>query len=178
MSQSSSWSTWAEEDNLPPPVMVFAIFVASLIVIVPPLGGDDGSSRGGGSFLDVLDGIIHNVEEAVGMASAMGTMAAEAGGLQPTGGDEVPIQMTANYMATAAAICDSLSLVTIFFLGWFVLFSKTQPLCPRSTPSPEATGVGRLKMQKAMPQRRPTHQVVFFTGWFDSCQPSVCTIPM
>ena len=45
-----------------------------------------------------------------------------------------------------------------FFFGRFVLFSKTQPPRPRSTPSPEATGVGRLEMQKAsMPlDRRPT----------------------
>jgi hypothetical protein len=44
-----------------------------------------------------------------------------------------------------------------FFLGRFVLFSKTQPHRPRSTSSPEATGVGRLEMQKAMPlDRRPT----------------------
>jgi len=75
----------------PPPVMVFTIFIDSLIIIVPPVGGGDGSSRGGSSFLDVLDGVIHNVEEAVGTASAMGTMAAEAGGLQPAGGDKVPI---------------------------------------------------------------------------------------
>jgi hypothetical protein len=66
----------------PPPVMVFTIFVASLIVIVPPVGGSDGSSQGGGSFLDVLDGVIHNVKEAVGTASTMGMMAAEAGVLQ------------------------------------------------------------------------------------------------
>ena len=31
------------------------------------------------------------------MASAMGMMAAEAGGLQPAGGDKVPLQMTAKY---------------------------------------------------------------------------------
>ncbi len=44
-----------------------------------------------------------------------------------------------------------------FFLSRFVLFSKTQPRHPRSTPSPEAAGVGRLEMQKAMPlDRRPT----------------------
>jgi hypothetical protein len=50
-----------------------------------------------------------------------------------------------------------LSLVTNFFLSRFVLFSKTQPRRPRSTPSPEATGVGRLEMQKAMPlDRQPT----------------------
>ena len=44
-----------------------------------------------------------------------------------------------------------------FFLGRFVLFTKTQPLRPWSTPSPEATGVGCLEMQNAMPlDRRPT----------------------
>ena len=86
----------------PPPVMVFSIIVASLIVIVPPVGGGDGSSRGVGSFLDVLDGVIHNVKDAVGTVLAMGTMAAEAGGLQPAGGDKVPIQMTANYMANSS----------------------------------------------------------------------------
>ena len=43
------------------------------------------------------------------------------------------------------------------FLGRFELFSKTQPHRPRSTPSPEATKVGRLEMQKAMLlDRRPT----------------------
>ncbi len=47
-----------------------------------------------------------------------------------------------------------LTSVTIFFLGQFVLFSKTQPRRPWSTPSPEATGVGQLEMQKAMPQDR------------------------
>ena len=50
----------------------------------------------------------------------------------------------------------SLSLVTIFFSAG-LYYSKTQPHRPRSTPSPEATGVGRLEMQKAMPlDRRPT----------------------
>jgi len=44
-----------------------------------------------------------------------------------------------------------------FFLGRFVLFSKTHQRRPQSTPSPEATGVGRLEMQKAMPlDWRPT----------------------
>ena len=32
-----------------------------------------------------------------GMASAMGTTAVEAGGLLPAGGDEVLLQMTADY---------------------------------------------------------------------------------
>ncbi len=51
----------------------------------------------------------------------------------------------------------SLSLVTNCFLSQFVLFSKTQPRHPRSTPSPEANRVGQLEMQKAMPlDRRPT----------------------
>jgi len=43
----------------------------------------------------------------------MGTTAAEAGGLQPTGGDEVPLQMTADYEGNSsgdlqqfAKICD------------------------------------------------------------------------
>ena len=43
----------------------------------------------------------------------MGTMAAEAGGLQPAGGDEVPLEMTADYdgdscgdLRRLAMICD------------------------------------------------------------------------
>jgi len=43
----------------------------------------------------------------------MGTMAAKAGGLQPAGGDEVPLQMTADYdgyssgnLRRFATICD------------------------------------------------------------------------
>ena len=55
-----------------------------------------------------------------------------------------------------------------FFLGRFVLFSKTQPRCPRSTPSPEATGVGRLEMQKAMPLDRratPPWWCSLLDGW-------------
>jgi hypothetical protein len=73
------------------------------------------------------------------------------------GGNEIPSFLGRCKLNNWYKLLKWLSLVTIFF-GRFVLFSKTQPPRPWSTPSPEATGVGRLEMQKAsMPlDRRPT----------------------
>ena len=51
----------------------------------------------------------------------------------------------------------SLSLLIIFFLSRFILFSKTLRHCPRPTPSAEAPGGGAAQNIKAVPllDRRP-----------------------